>query len=67
VEVEQLKTLAENEGYTFIDHWKNWPDYQSEEIKDYILYDSGSIAPNEKGHEVWAEYIIDIFIAAKQE
>ncbi|MGM0837605.1 MAG: SGNH/GDSL hydrolase family protein [Bacillota bacterium] len=67
LEVEQLKTLAENEGHTFIDHWKNWPDYQSEEIKDYILYDSASIAPNEKGHEVWAEYITNLFIATKQE
>ncbi|WP_078378865.1 SGNH/GDSL hydrolase family protein [Sutcliffiella halmapala] len=60
LEVEELKVLAEEEGHTFIDHWTNWPDYQTDEIVEYLLPQNK--APSEKGHEVWAEYIVNIFI-----
>jgi len=65
IEVEALKEMAEEEGHTFIDHWSNWPDYQTAEIKPYITEDYD--APTELGHEVWAEYIIDIFITEEKE
>lgn len=63
--VKQLKQLSDSEGHTFVDHWTSWPDYQSEEIKPYLL--DGSDAPTELGHKVWAEHILNIFISPEKE
>lgn len=63
--VEQLKQLSDSEGHAFIDHWTSWPNYQSEEIKPYLL--DGSDAPTELGHKVWAEHILNIFINSEKE
>lgn len=64
-EVEALKVMAEEKGHTFLNHWSNWPDYQTEDIKPYITKDYE--APTELGHKVWAEYILSIFITEKEE
>jgi len=58
-DVEALKSWTEENGYTYLNHWTSWPDYQSDELQDYINPDS--IIPNEKGHEVWAEYMVNYF------
>ncbi|WP_404468988.1 SGNH/GDSL hydrolase family protein [Sutcliffiella horikoshii] len=58
-DVEALKTWTEENGYTYLDHWSSWPGYQSDVLLDYMNPDS--IIPNEKGHEVWAEYMVNYF------
>jgi len=58
-EVDELKRYAEKNELVYIDHWEAWPDQQSEKIKDY-LNDS---VPNEEGHRLWADYILNTFIS----
>ncbi|VEF49602.1 EPSX protein [Bacillus freudenreichii] len=60
-QVGQLKDFANAEGIEYLDHWSVWPDQSNEELRAY-LQDKQS-APNEKGHEVWYEYLRDYFIA----
>ncbi|MGD6778605.1 SGNH/GDSL hydrolase family protein [Sutcliffiella horikoshii] len=58
-DVEALKSWSEENGYTYINHWASWPDYQSDDLLQYM--NPESIIPNEQGHKVWAEYIIKFF------
>lgn len=64
LEVDELKAWSNQEGHHFIDHWNNWPDYMTEEIKGYIL--ENGYAPIELGHQVWAEYVGNLFIAKEE-
>ena len=59
--MEELQQFAEDNDIPYLNHWEAWPDQDSEEIKEYITEDSSQ--PSVKGHEVWAEYMIDYFIA----
>jgi hypothetical protein len=61
VQVEELKTFAKEKGYIYLDHWKAWPDYKSEEINDVV--DENTDLPNERGHQLWADFLINYFIA----
>ncbi|MFD0826436.1 SGNH/GDSL hydrolase family protein [Neobacillus sp. M.A.Huq-85] len=56
IQVEELKKFAEKKDIPFLDHWSAWPDYQKEEIKDYLLPDQSG--PNEKGIQVWSDYLL---------
>ncbi|NLP52726.1 SGNH/GDSL hydrolase family protein [Bacillus sp. RO1] len=59
-EVEKLKNVAKEQELFYIDHWNNnWPDYHSDEFLEYIIPDT--ILPNEKGHLIWANYILRLF------
>jgi len=58
-QVAALKGYAEKEGITYLDHWENWPDGKSKEVLDYINSDG---TPNEKGYEIWSNYITDFLI-----
>lgn len=58
-DVEALKSWSEENGYTYINHWTSWPDYQSDELLYYM--NPESILPNQQGHKVWAEYLIKYF------
>ncbi|UYZ21804.1 SGNH/GDSL hydrolase family protein [Mesobacillus jeotgali] len=60
-QVEALKNYAEENEIPYLDHWQAWPDYQTEEIKDYISSDNSQ--PNEQGHEVWSKYVIEYLIS----
>ena len=60
-QVQELQQFAEENEITYLNHWGAWPDQDSEEIKEYISEDSSE--PSAKGHQVWAEYLIDYFIA----
>ena len=60
-QVEELQQFAEDNDIPYLNHWEAWPDQDSEEIKEYISEDSSQ--PSAKGHQVWAEYLIDYFIA----
>ena len=60
-QVEELQQFAEDNGITYLNHWEAWPDKNSEEIKEYISEDSSQ--PSSKGHQLWADYLTDYFIA----
>ncbi len=59
-EVKQLQEFAKKEDLIYLNHWENWPDLDDVEMKDYLTKDK---KVNEKGYEVWAEYLIKYFVA----
>ncbi|OAT80998.1 hypothetical protein A6P54_13470 [Bacillus sp. MKU004] len=59
-QVESLKEFAAESDIPYLDHWALWPDSGDEELLDYV--DESKTVPNEKGHEMWADYLIDYFI-----
>jgi lysophospholipase L1-like esterase len=61
-QVKLLKEFAKTEGLDYINHWKAWPDYSSEKLKNYIDENSG--LPNAKGHALWAKYLKKYFMAS---
>ncbi|OIU67654.1 SGNH/GDSL hydrolase family protein [Rossellomorea aquimaris] len=58
-QVDGLKTFAGENDFTYLDHWAEWPE--EEELGDYLL--PSQEGPNEQGHELWADYLMDYFIA----
>jgi hypothetical protein len=60
-QVDKLKAYAEENNIPFLDHWQAWPNPDSEEIKSYLSEDQSN--PNEKGHEVWGNFISDYLIS----
>ncbi|GKU84884.1 SGNH/GDSL hydrolase family protein [Niallia sp. NCCP-28] len=58
-QVAALKEYAESENITYLNHWENWPEGDSIEVLDYINSDG---TPNEKGYEVWSNYITDFLV-----
>jgi hypothetical protein len=64
-EIEALQAYAEEMDYIYLDHWTAWPDHQTQEIIQYLL-DDGS-APSEKGHETWAAFLGEYFIASESD
>ena len=59
-EVNDLEGYAKENNYTYLNHWEAWPDYQSDEIAEYL---DANGAPSEKGHKLWADYLSKYFIA----
>lgn len=59
-EVKQLESHTEKNNFTYLDHWENWPELDNTEMKNYLTKDSDV---NEKGFEVWAEYLVKYFVA----
>ena len=55
-QVAELKKYAQDHELTYLDHWSSWPDSNSAGFKDYFQKDL--ITPNEKGNQVWSEYIL---------
>jgi hypothetical protein len=60
-QVEALNAFAKEHQIPFLNHWTNWPDASSEEVLTYLY--SGTSTPNEEGHRVWAEFLVDRFIS----
>ncbi|WP_338788258.1 hypothetical protein [Metabacillus sp. FJAT-53654] len=59
IEVSQLMAYAEENEMIYLNHWENWPDLDDVEMKDYLT-DSKA---NESGNKVWAEYLLNYFVA----
>ncbi|PKJ54383.1 SGNH/GDSL hydrolase family protein [Bacillus sp. SN10] len=59
--IEALKQFAKQNNYTYIDHWGAWPDASTKGILPYLQEEFGF--PSAKGHEVWAKYVTDYFVA----
>ncbi|MBS4204794.1 SGNH/GDSL hydrolase family protein [Lederbergia citrea] len=60
-QVKSLKEFANDQDIPYLDHWSKWPDRMNDEIKDYLLEDQS--ASNEKGNELWYEYLREYFVA----
>jgi hypothetical protein len=60
LQVESVKKFAESNDIPYIDHWTEWPDKDSDDLKS--LLDKNS-APNSDGAEIWANTLITYFIA----
>ncbi|TMU84243.1 SGNH/GDSL hydrolase family protein [Bacillus sp. BHET2] len=58
-EENDLERYAKQNNYTYLDHWKAWPDYNKSEIEDYLT--EGNV-PNDKGNETWAKYLKEYFV-----
>jgi lysophospholipase L1-like esterase len=61
LQIEALKKYADRNNITYLNHWDAWPDTQSEDIKRFLIGEPST--PNELGHELWADYLIDYFIS----
>lgn len=59
-EVQQLEEFLEKKEILYLNHWENWPELDAAEMKDYLTDDNNA---NEKGFSVWADYLIEYFIA----
>lgn len=57
-QIDSLKEFAGEESISYLDHWTSWPN--DETLSDYLIESQDT--PNEKGHEIWANYLIDYFI-----
>lgn len=62
-QVLALKEYAEEQNIIYLDHWTSWPDYESDDILDYI--DEANELPSDKGHQVWGNYIANYFTGEK--
>ncbi|MEG9295989.1 SGNH/GDSL hydrolase family protein [Mangrovibacillus sp. Mu-81] len=58
-QVEELRSYAEEKGFTYLNHWTAWPE--DETLREYLSETQDT--PNELGHQIWAEYITDYFIS----
>jgi hypothetical protein len=58
-QVADLKKFAEDKGFTYLDHWEAWPDDKG--LNDLLTDEKD--APDEDGHSIWANYLIEYFIA----
>ncbi|MFD3446613.1 SGNH/GDSL hydrolase family protein [Microbacteriaceae bacterium 4G12] len=56
-----LKQFAEQNGYTYMNHWAAWPDPTKKDILPYLQDEFGF--PSAKGQDVWAQYITNYFVA----
>lgn len=64
-QVLALEEYAEEQNIIYLNHWTSWPDYESDDILDYI--DEANELPSDKGHQVWGNYISDYFTGGKLE
>ncbi|WGG45423.1 hypothetical protein [Rossellomorea sp. DA94] len=62
-QIEDLKEFAAEESISYLDHWGSWPD--DETLSDYLIESQDT--PNEKGYEIWADYLIEYFINESSE
>lgn len=60
-QVNSVKEYSLEEGLYYFDHWEVWPGVNDELLRNYI--EEGDHIPNEAGHEIWAEYIVNYFAA----
>ncbi|MBN8201831.1 SGNH/GDSL hydrolase family protein [Bacillus sp. NTK034] len=63
IQVQNLKKFAEENNITYLDHWSAWPEQDNQELTEYLTSDNSQ--PSERGHEVWAEYLVEYLIEKK--
>ncbi|MCM3670887.1 SGNH/GDSL hydrolase family protein [Mesobacillus maritimus] len=62
VQVDALMKFAEDEKIPYLDHWEAWPNPDRDEMKDYLEPMENTTVPSEKGHQVWADYVLAYLI-----
>ncbi len=62
-DAKALEEFAKENDYEYINHWKAWPDYQSEKISAYLTQEPGQ--PNDKGEQLWAQHLEQYFTNSK--
>jgi hypothetical protein len=60
-QVSALEEFTSKNNIEYLNHWHEWPDTSSDNIKD-VLEES---FPNASGHDIWANYFINYLIAKK--
>lgn len=60
-QVNALEEFASKNNIEYLNHWQDWPDTSSDNIKDVL---QGSF-PNTEGHDIWASYFNNYLIAIK--
>ncbi|MFX3623258.1 MAG: SGNH/GDSL hydrolase family protein [Ectobacillus sp.] len=61
--VQMVKQGIEEKGYTYVDHWTAWP--QDETLQQYLESPDGFA--NDKGRQLWAQYMVNYFTAKSAE
>lgn len=61
VQVNALEKYASQIEVPYLNHWEAWPDMNDEELKNYLVGEPS--APNEMGHQVWADYLLDYLVS----
>ena len=57
-EVESFKSYLGSRGFSYIDHWSDWPVGNEEEMSTYLTEES---VPNDKGAALWASALSTFF------
>ncbi|MFJ7747971.1 SGNH/GDSL hydrolase family protein [Peribacillus sp. NPDC097295] len=63
--VKGLKKYAEDNGIPYLDHWSNWPEQDTVEMKELLYQDPkypNISLPNEEGYKIWSLYLEEFFI-----
>ncbi|MCA0150363.1 SGNH/GDSL hydrolase family protein [Rossellomorea vietnamensis] len=61
LQIEKLKDFAEENEIPYLNHWSAWPVDDEEALGELLAEDQET--PSEEGHALWAEYLVDYFIA----
>lgn len=56
--VDRIRQSVENAGYTYINHWQDWPTPGDRELELYV--ENG--LPNQKGQAVWSESVMSFLL-----
>ncbi|MCE7791684.1 SGNH/GDSL hydrolase family protein [Salipaludibacillus sp. CUR1] len=60
IQIEGMRTYANENDYIYIDHWSDWPDITDEDLLNYVDEDDHRM-PAQKGHEQWSKSILSVF------
>jgi hypothetical protein len=58
-QVSGLEDYAKENKIPYLNFWDSWPSVDSEEVKKY--YDKETLLPTKEGHQLWADYIFNVF------
>ncbi|OLO42351.1 hypothetical protein BTR23_03800 [Alkalihalophilus pseudofirmus] len=58
-QVDELQYFAKKHDYEYLNHWQVWPEIRDEHIEEFL----DGVYPNANGQELWAEYIVNYFVA----
>jgi hypothetical protein len=61
-QIEELQAFAEEQNIPYLNHWTAWPEEDA--LSAYLV--ESQETPNEEGHEVWAKYLLEYFIAEEE-
>lgn len=59
--IQLLQEMLKSKGITYVNHWTNWPDPNSNEMLQYLEKPDGWA--NAQGQQLWAQAVTGYFIA----